>query len=268
MQPAQPPLARERNLILGLLIGLTTIGWLLVIWQARDATGDDMGTGMSGMEMDEAMGLTMGLGAALFGLMWVAMMVAMMFPTAAPMIMTFSRISAGKRERGQTFVPTWVFVLGYLIVWSAFGIIAYGLAVGAEALAERSMWLIDNAARIGGGVLLLAGLYQLSPLKDRCLSSCRTPLQFVMTSWRDGYAGALRMGIVHGAYCLGCCWLLFLALFPLGIMNLGAMALMTALIFAEKSTSIGRRIGQVAGVGLIAYGLLVVAVPGTLLTTL
>jgi predicted metal-binding membrane protein len=104
----------------------------------------------------------------------------------------------------------------------------------------------------------------LSPLKTVCLVKCRTPLQFLLTSWHDGYGGAFRMGIEHGAFCLGCCWLLFAILFPLGIMNIAVMALVTALIFAEKALPVGRQIGQLAGGGLIVYGVLVVFLPAAL----
>src|SRR3989337_816510 len=190
------PLTRERNLILASLLVLAATAWALLAWQ-------------SAMADDDIMGLTMGMGAPLFMAIWVAMMVAMMFPTAAPMILTFARVHAGKRQRGQPFVPTWVFVSSYLAVWTLFGVLAYGAAVGAERLAEQSMWVMDNAARFGGGVLVLAGLYQLSPLKYACLSRCRTPLSFILGSWRDGYAGSFRMGLEHGAYCLRCCWLFF-----------------------------------------------------------
>src|SRR5207248_442057 len=145
-------------------------------------------------------------------------------------------------------------------------VLAYSLAVGIENLAAQSMWLMENAARLGGVVLLVAGLYQLSPLKNICLSKCRTPLQFILSSWRDGYGGSFRMGLEHGAYCLGCCWLLFVILFPLGIMNIAVMALVTVFIFAEKSLPSGRLISQIAGIGLIAYGILVMTLPAALPT--
>jgi predicted metal-binding membrane protein len=116
-------------------------------------------------------------------------------------------------------------------------------------------------ARIGGIVLVAAGLYQLTPWKDLCLSKCRTPITFIMTSWRDGAAGALRMGLLHGAYCLGCCWLLFVILFPLGIMNIAAMAVITLVIFAEKTLPWGRAASRVAAAALIAYGFVVVTAP-------
>jgi predicted metal-binding membrane protein len=245
---------RERNLILASLLVLAAAAWALLAWQAMADDGE------------MAMGLTMGMAAPLFMAMWVAMMVAMMFPASAPMILMFARVHAGKRERGQPFVPTWVFVSSYLLVWTLSGVVAYGAATGAEELAEQWMWLMDNAARIGGGVLALAGLYQLSPLKRSCLSKCRTPLDFILGSWRDGYVGSFRMGLEHGSYCLGCCWLLFVILFPLGVMNVGAMVAITLLIFAEKSLPRGERIAQVAAVALVAYGALVVSVPDALPT--
>jgi predicted metal-binding membrane protein len=138
--------------------------------------------------------------------------------------------------------------------------------VGAQELAEQSMWFMDNMARIGGGVLIAAGIYQLTPLKSICLSKCRSPLAFVLGSWRDGYGGAVRMGLEHGLYCIGCCWLFFLIIFPLGMMSIAVLAAITALIFAEKSLPYGRQVGTAAGVLLIAYGALVVFVPDALPT--
>ncbi len=244
-------LQRERYLILGGLLILSALAWVFLIWQA-------------GMMGSQPMGLTMGMSALLFIAIWIVMMVAMMFPTAAPMILMFSKIYTSKRQQELPFVPTWVFVSAYLLVWSLCGVVAYPLAGGIEQLAGQSMWLMENAARLGGVVLLLAGLYQLSPLKDICLSKCRTPLQFILSSWHDGYGGAFRMGLEHGAFCLGCCWLLFVILFPLGIMNIAVMALVTALIFAEKALPIGRQISKLAGVGLIVYGALIMFLPAAL----
>ncbi len=251
----------ERFVILGMLLALAALAWVVVIGQALALNAPAM-PGSMGASMPT--GLTMGMSAVLFLAIWVAMMVAMMFPSAAPMVLMFSAIAAGKRQRGQSFAPTWVFVAGYLIVWTLAGGAAYLAALGLDALASRSMPLMENAGRIGGAVLVLAGLYQLSPLKNTCLAKCRTPTQFLMTSWRSGAGGALRMGIEHGIYCLGCCWLLFVILFPLGMMNIAALALLTALIFAEKVLPAGRVVSIVAGVALIVYGALVVFVPALL----
>jgi predicted metal-binding membrane protein len=250
---ASYPLPRERNIILASLLVLAGAAWAVLAWQ--------------GAEMDE-MSLTMGMSAPLFIALWVVMMVAIMFPTAAPMILMFARIHNTRKERGQTFVPTWVFTSAYLLVWSATGILAYGIAVAGDALADESAWVMDNAPRLGGGLLILAGVYQLSPLKDICLSKCRTPINFILTSWKDGYAGSLRMGLEHGVFCLGCCWLLFLILFPLGMMNIIVLAGITALIFAEKSLPVGRRVATAAALALVLYGAVVIFEPDALPMTM
>jgi predicted metal-binding membrane protein len=249
-------LAAQRNVILGLLLALAAAAWaLLLAWHGSDP----------GMDMAMA-SPTMGLRAPLFLAIWVTMMVAMMFPAAAPMILTFHRVQAGRREWGGAFVPTWVFVAGYMLVWTLAGVAAYAAALAAEAAAASAALSPETAARIGGAVLVAAGLYQLTPLKDLCLSKCRTPVGFIMTSWREGTAGALRTGLLHGAYCLGCCWLLFAILFPLGLMNIAAMATITALIFAEKSLPWGRWAARATAAILIAYGAAVMAMPQILPT--
>ena len=253
------PLPLERGLILASLLVLAALAWAALVWQAGSI---DMGMGMG-------MGLTMNMSAALFLSLWVAMMVAIMFPTAAPMILTFATVQRNRRQRGQPFVPAWLFTLSYIAMWSATGFIAYAIAAGGDELASQVDWIADNASRIGGGVLVVAGLYQLSPLKERCLSTCRTPMSFILSNWRSGRLGALRMGLEHGAYCLGCCWFLFAILFPLGMMNIAAMAIIALVIFAEKSLAIGRGVARGAAVVLIAYGALVaVAFPGALPTTM
>jgi predicted metal-binding membrane protein len=158
-------------------------------------------------------------------------------------------------------VPTWVFVSAYLLIWTLMGVAAYAAAVSAEHLAGQSTWLLANGRRLGGVVLVSAGLYQLSPLKHLCLTKCRSPLAFVMTSWRHGYGGAFRMGLEHGVYCLGCCWLLFVILFPLGMLNSAVLALLTLLIFAEKVLPIGRQASYGAAAVLVLYGAFVVVMP-------
>jgi predicted metal-binding membrane protein len=247
--PAPYPLARERNVILAALLILAGAAWLVIVWQARAM---------------QPMGLTMGMNAPLFISIWIVMMIAMMFPTAAPMVLMFDTIAAGKRSQGQAFVPSWIFVSAYLLIWTIFGVAAYAAASALDAWAAEAMLPMDVAARAGGIVLVAAGLYQFSPLKRACLAKCRSPLSFVLSSWRDGYSGAFRMGLEHGAYCLGCCWLLFVILFPLGVMNVAVMAVLTVLILAEKSLAIGPRLAQLAAVVLILGGLLVVVLPGVL----
>ena len=192
------------------------------------------------------------------------MMIAMMFPTAAPMILVFARVQRDRHSSERALTLTWVFVGAYLLIWTLFGGLLYLGANASSGLAQRVPWIMMNAARIGGGILVLAGLYQLTPLKRACLAKCCTPQIFMLHSWRDGSPGSFRIGLEHGISCLGCNWLLFLLLFPLGIMNIAAMALLTALIFAEKVFPVGARIAQFTALVLILYGVFVIVAPATI----
>lgn len=249
-----PRIATDRALILTSLLGLAAAAWGVLIWQSA--------------AMDDDMSLTMGMSAPLFIALWVAMMVAIMYTTAAPMILSFARIHRGRQSRGDPFIPTWIFAGSYMALWSATGVVAYAMAVGGDELANQSGWVMDNAPRLGGVLLVAAGLYQLTPIKNVCLNKCRTPMSFLMNSWREGVSGAFRMGLEHGAYCLGCCWLLFLILFPLGMMNIAVLALIALLIFAEKVAPLGRQIATAAAVALVAYGAVVIFVPSSLPVTM
>jgi predicted metal-binding membrane protein len=247
-------LARQRGAILTSLIAITVLAW---IWVARQADG--------GMPMRMyGLGLTMGMGAWAFMAMWIVMMVGMMLPASAPMILTFAAIQERRRLAQRPYVPVCVFTASYMTVWVAVGFGSLGFAAGMDALAARSDWLMSNWHRIAGGLLVAAGMYQLTPLKNTCLGKCRTPAGFLLEYWRDGWSGAFAMGLRHGLYCAGCCWLLFVILIPLGIMNLIAMGAVTALVFAEKTFPHGEWIGRVAGVALMAYGALVLVRPGSL----
>jgi predicted metal-binding membrane protein len=260
------PMARQRRAVLVALLALSAVAWVVVLWQAR--TMQPAGDGMAGGMASGADGLTAGMTAPIFLVTWVVMMAAMMLPSAAPMILMFDAIQAGRSRQGRSTVPTWVFVGGYLVVWAAFGVVAYAAALLAGRLSDTWPDLAMLAPRIGGAVIVAAGIYQLTPLKQACLSKCRTPTQFVLTSWRDGLRGTFRMGLGHGAYCLGCCWLLFVILFPLGIMNVAAMAVVALLVLAEKTLPVGRRVSQLVGVMLTAVGLAIVLLPGLLPTTM
>jgi predicted metal-binding membrane protein len=214
--------ARARVGLIALLLGLASLAW----WSTAHR--------MAGMDA--------GPGTALGGLgwfvgVWVVMMAAMMFPSVAPTIALYARMS---RRR----VPTapLVFAAGYLLAWTAAGLLAYGLTeLGRSALSDTVAW--NHAGRwIAGGTLLLAAGYELTPLKDVCLTKCRSPLGFLLGAWRDGRAGALQMGVKHGAWCVGCCWALMASLFALGVMSIAWMAFVAALIAAEKTLP-WRRIG-------------------------
>jgi predicted metal-binding membrane protein len=167
---------------------------------------------------------------------WVVMMAAMMFPSVYPVVAVYQRIHDSRRERGKS-APAGAkacFVLGYLAIWTATGLAAYAvLRLGAAASIDALAW--DRAGRyVAGGVLIAAAAYELTPLKNACLSHCRGPLGFFMEHWHDGRAGALRMGVVHGAWCVGCCWALMAALFALGAMSILWMGLVAAMIALEK----------------------------------
>jgi predicted metal-binding membrane protein len=198
-------------------------------------------------------------GFATFAVAWAVMMAAMMFPAAAPMLLLFHKVSASRRAKGIAFVPTWVFAAGYLLVWTAIGLLTWVLVqIGSELagrvdLADRDTW----APLALGAVLLVAGLYQFTPLKSICLRHCQSPAGFVMTHWRDGYRGALRMGIVHGAFCLGCCWAIFAVLVAAGVMSLAWMLLLTLVVFAEKVLPPSRATTRGFGTALVILGIIV-----------
>ena len=255
MDKAQPDLrSLQRKVILGLLLALAAAAWAVLVWRHADVT------------MDMTSSVTLGPRVPLFLVIWVVMMVAMMFPTAAPMILTFHRVQAANRKVGDAFVTTWVFVAAYLLVWACAGMFAYAGMLAAETAAARLALSPATTAQIGGAIIMVAGIYQLTPLKNVCLSKCRTPIDFIVTSWRDGATSALEMGLLHGAYCLGCCWLLFVMLFPLGIVNVGAMAAVTLIILAEKTLPWPRLASYAVAVALVLYGALVITSPQLLPT--
>ena len=258
MALAAPVLERQLRALLGVLLVLAAGGWVVVLRHGGGSGHADMG--MGGVD------LTMGMGAPLFLAMWTAMMVAMMFPAAAPMVLAFSRSQSRRRDQGHPYVPTWMFVAPYLVVWGAFGGLGYLAAVVFNRLTGDSAWAMDNVPRLAGALLVAAGLYQLTPLRRRCLARCRTPLSFMLSYWRDGRRGAVEMGLRHGMFCLGCCWVLFLVLLPLGVMNVAAMVAVAALVLAEKVLPAGERVAAVAAVVLVGYGLVALAVPAALPT--
>jgi predicted metal-binding membrane protein len=216
------------------------------------------------MEMGEAMAMPQirpwsATDFLLMFLMWAIMMVGMMVPSAAPMILLYARVCRTQRDKGRPFAPTGAFVAGYVAVWSAFSLIATVLQWALEQAALLSPMMISTSPILGGGLLIAAGLYQLSPLKHVCLRHCRGPLDFITRHWRTGTAGALVMGIEHGAYCVGCCWFLMGLLFFGGVMNLLWVAAIAALVLIEKVARFGETIARVSGAGLAAAGLVLLA---------
>jgi predicted metal-binding membrane protein len=220
----RPDIRRPDRLELGLILllfALAAVAWL--------ATGDRM----SGM--DAGPGTDPGA-LGFYVTAWVVMMAAMMFPSIWPMVTMYSRMQAGKREKGQAVQTgaTAMFVAGYLVTWTVWGLAAYAVFKIGQSLWPDSLSWSRGGPYVAGGIIIAAAIYQLTPLKNACLTRCRNPVMFLMTAWKPGRAGALRMGIEHGGWCVGCCWGLMLALFALGVMSIGWMVFVAALIATEK----------------------------------
>ena len=197
-----------------------------------------------------------------FVVTWLVMMSAMMLPSALPMVLLYRATARGQAARGNALVPTWVFVVGYLLVWAGFGVLVY-LARQLVALAVASnMALADAAPYDVAAVLLIAGAYQFTPLKRACLRTCQSPLSFLLGHWTPGPVGALRMGIEHGLYCTGCCWGLMAVLVVAGAMGLAWVVLIAVVVFVEKLLPRGQWAATAAGVLLVALGVVVALQPG------
>ena len=190
--------------------------------------------------------------------MWAVMMVGMMTGAAAPVLLLFAAARAGRGDRGVRLAVL-MFGLGYLTVWVGFSVCA---ALAQWALHETAMLSPAMAASspyLAGTILIVAGAYQLTPWKGACLTHCRSPLGFLMTNWRDGRLGELRMGIRHGVYCLGCCWALMGVLFSVGVMNLIWVAALTGFVLLEKIGPAGATVARVAGAAMVLVGILLIA---------
>jgi predicted metal-binding membrane protein len=198
-------------------------------------------------------------GLAAFVTTWAVMMAAMMLPAVTPLLLLYRTVAGGRQSDTAAFGSTWVLAAGYLLVWAAIGLATYAIVhIGAEAVRRLGVEAHDRWAAVAlGATLIVAGLYQFTPLKRACLRQCQSPYGFVMGHWRDGWWGALRMGTLHGAYCLGCCWALFAVLVAAGVMSLAWMLLLTLVIFAEKVFPYGQRAAVAVGLAFVALGVLV-----------
>ena len=248
-------LLRERVVILLAVAGVSGLAWLYLLQLGRGMP--DM-SAMASMAMPMAPRWTPAAFALTFA-MWTVMMVGMMLPSAAPMILTFAALNRKKAGTAERLVPTLLFASGYLLVWIGFSLVATLLQWALDRLALLSPTLTTTNALLGGALFLAAGVYQLTPLKEACLRHCRSPFAFLFNRWRDGLRGALRMGLEHGAYCLGCCWLLMALLFVVGVMNLLWVAAITLFVFGEKLLRGGAWIARISGVAMAAYGIWLVA---------
>jgi len=210
----------RQTAIVTVLVGIALVGWLVI---GRRMEGMDAGPGTD-------------LGSLGFYVSaWVVMMAAMMFPSIAPMVTTFSIVQRRRGAGGgRAPVSSGLFVAGYLAIWTLFGLLAYAVLDLVRSLDVDAFSWERGGRYLAGAVLLAAATYELTPFKDVCLRKCRNPLGFVVSSWRDGRHGAVAMGAEHGAWCVGCCWALMATLFALGVMSVGWMAFIAALVAAEK----------------------------------
>ena len=247
-------LRRERAILATCLAAMVILSWLYLLQMARDMSGMDMpDMSMVALPQWDASDLI------LLFVMWTVMMVAMMVPSAAPMTLAFLSLNQRRQGTTRTVVPTYIFVLGYLAMWSAYSALATLAQWGLHEGALISASMIVTSPYLSGGILIAAGVFQWTPIKRACLAGCRSPLSFLMSEWREGKWGAFVMGVRHGSYCVGCCWILMALLFVTGVMNLLAVAVIAVFVIAEKLLARGELFGRMTGGILVVSGLVAIA---------
>jgi predicted metal-binding membrane protein len=253
-QIAQAAVRRDRMIVLSGLAAVIVATTIYTVWMAgqfhKPMDVALMPTGQAAM--DHRTGFL-----TLF-VMWTIMQVAMMSPTAVPMILMHGKIERHRHPDRFPYVPVGLFFLGYILLWVAFSLVFALLQVGLQSRSLLSPSLASTSPWLSGGILIAAGLFQFSKLKQACLTQCRSPVTYLMTEWRSGRRGALIMGLKHGLHCVGCCWIMMALLFVAGVMNLFWMAAITAFVLIEKLTARGALFGRVVGVGLILWGVLII----------
>jgi predicted metal-binding membrane protein len=233
----------------GCLAAMVFLAWLYLVHTKMAMPDMDM-PGMVMLDLHEWGPATI----LLLFVMWTVMMVAMMVPSAAPMILAFLTVNQRRQAAARPLVPVTIFLLGYLAVWTAFSAVATLAEWGLHQAALLSTTMTATSTALNGGLLIAAGVFQWTPLKGACLKGCRSPLSFLMSEWREGTAGAFVMGLHHGTYCVGCCWVLMALLFVAGVMNLFWVAGIALFVMAEKILAKGELIAHVAGVALVIAG--------------
>lgn len=229
---------RETAIVAALVLG----GWAFLFWGALDMTSPQARLMMPASSQWAPANVV-----AVFA-MWAVMMAAMMLPAALPMILTFAHLN----RRNGTQAYTWSFVTAYIVIWAGFSLFGTGLQWGLQFAGLTSQMIASTSTWLTVILLLIAGVFQFTPLKTACLRYCRTPMGFLLTDWRDGFDGAWVMGLRHGSYCLGCCWALMVLLFVGGVMNLLWIAALTGLVAVEKLLPRGEVVARVLGMVLIA----------------
>lgn len=246
-------LRRDRALVVGGLLFVVLLSWAYLM----------LGAGVMFAVNDSSMAMQMQpwtLGYAFLMLvMWVVMMAAMMLPGAAPMLLLFAKMAHAREAKGQRAATVGVFGLGYLVIWTAFSLVAVALQFGLESAALLSPMMETTSMTLAGTVLVAAGIYQWTSLKHACLRHCRSPLDFMLSQWREGSRGAFVMGCRHGMYCVGCCWMLMLLLFVGGVMNLAWIAALAIFVLVEKLAPAGQWLSRGTGAVLFVWGVATLA---------
>ena len=260
-------LRRDRMVVAAALAGLAVLAWAYVLWLAADM--DMGGMDMSGMDMSDFRMIPAGMGMmapalapwggiefAFVFAMWTVMMVGMMTPSAAPMILIYARLDRQLAMEHKPFTATGWFAAGYLLAWVGFALIATVTQWALDRATLLDPMMASSSKVLGGGVLIAAGIYQWTPLKDVCLAKCRSPFLFIaqLGGFRRDVIGSLLLGVRHGSYCVGCCWVLMALLFVGGVMNVLWISLLALLVLLEKILPFGRWIARAAGVTFLAAG--------------
>lgn len=254
---AEVLLKRDRAVVMAGLASVVSLAWAYMFYLNWQMSSIDMGMAM---EMAMPSMQIWGIADFLFMfIMWAVMMVAMMTPSAAPMVLMFSKFNRQHQEQQAPYLATGIFLSGYLIVWASFSAVATVAQWGLHSIALLSPMMVSTSPLLGGVLLIGAGIFQFTSLKQSCLTHCRTPLGFLMSEWREGKQGALRMGLQHGAFCVGCCWLLMALLFVAGVMNLLWVATIAAYVLIEKVTPEGHWVSRAIGLLVIVWGTWLIA---------
>lgn len=251
-------LKRDRLVVGAALLLITAAAWTYVIWLARamNDLNPMAGMDMPGMSMAPAFTPWSPARGLFLFIMWTEMMVGMMTPSVAPMVLLYAQVARQARTLGTAFAPAAWFAAGYFLAWTLFAALATLAQFGFDRAALLSPMMVSSSRYLAAGLLLAAGVYQLTPLKNACLVQCRAPLRFIQDhgGFKPGVGGSLRLGLVHGLFCVGCCWALMALLFVGGVMNVLWIAALAIVVLAEKLLPGGPWLARFAGVAAIAAG--------------
>lgn len=252
--PLTHVLKKDRIIVLTALFILCVLSWLYIIYLNNQMHPMNMDALFFAMPMTPRWSWT---DFVLLFLMWFVMMIAMMTPSVTPLVLIFALINRKRQQRQNPYVPSGYLLSGYFLVWAAFSLFATFLQWLLQQASLLDPEMVTTNKVLGAIILIMAGTFQFTPLKNSCLRNCHSPIGFIHRYWKDGKNGALRMGIQNGIYCLGCCWILMIVLFVSGIMNIFWIAIISLFVLIEKVLPSVKVISLIAGIALIAYGVIV-----------